>query len=188
MDNKSLWMHEQGFSKDGKIYCVAGGNTFLIKDVLKDYGFQYSPRFGWYCREEKQVPAPYYLVSFTFDELFLWEPQYQRAFPYSDIDQKIKNKLYINKENKNNFDFIGTVGEREYDLLVIFKKYKIIKKEHYKYYVYSFDYKGNRIIWSTKKWLNLSVGQEILLTGTVSAHSLVGNTKITKMNRCIITS
>ena len=188
MNDKIQWMQDRGFSKDGKIFCVSGGNTFLIKDLLKEQGFKYSTLFGWHSNTEKPVPAPYSLVCLTFDELYLWEPQYKRAFPYTDFKQKIKNKIYINNEKENDSEFIGTIGEREYNLLAIYKKSKYVRKETYGYYIHSFSHLGNKIIWVTKKRLDIEVGQSIMLSGTVAAHSLVGNTKVTKMTRCVIIS
>ena len=121
MKEKENWMIENGFSKDGKIYCVGGGNTYLIKDQLKNVGFRYSQLLGWFSDKPKDVPAPYYIVYFTFDELYQWEPQFNKAFLYKDAKEKIKTKLsFVQNDTKS--EFIGEINERIYDLLVNFKK------------------------------------------------------------------
>ena len=91
--NKEEWMAAAGFSEMGEIYCVGGGNTFIIKDELKKLGFVYSRSLGWHTKEPIAVPAPYKLVHFTFDEIYKWEPRYQRAFLYDNIRNLIEEKL-----------------------------------------------------------------------------------------------
>ena len=97
MTNKQKWLIQNGFSSNGIIYLVGGGNTYKIKDYLKSLGFRFSSQLGWYSDTLKPLPAPYYLVNVAFDDLFKWEEKFNQAFPHPDIKEKIKNIIYINK-------------------------------------------------------------------------------------------
>ena len=184
MTNKQKWLVQNGFNSDGIIYLVGGGNTYEIKDYLKSLGFRFSSQLGWHSDTLIPLPAPYYLINVAFDDLFKWEEKFNRAFPYPDIKEKIKNIIYINKEKKTNAsEFIGTLEERVYDLPIIYKRRKMINGS---FYVYTFKNEANILIWTTKKDIQLSAEMSYLLTGTVAAHQELNNIKITKMTRCNI--
>lgn len=80
---KEQWMEKNGFANE--FYIVKGGNTYPIKNQLKESGFRYSKQIGWYNKEEKQVPAGYNLQKVHFDDLYSWEEKYNKAFPYENI-------------------------------------------------------------------------------------------------------
>lgn len=183
MKEKENWMIENGFSKDGKVYCVGGGNTYLIKDQLKNAGFRYNQLLGWFSDKPKDVPAPYYIVFFTFDELYQWESQFNKAFLYKDAKEKIKTKLsFVQNDTKS--EFIGEINERVYDLLVNFKNFKYI----YPYYIYNFFLDDNKLVWVTKKQVALIPNQPVRITATIAAHEDFKGTKITRIKRCVIKS
>lgn len=183
--NKETWMSLNGFDSED-IYIVGGGNTYDIKDELKQNGFRYNSVLGWYSCDLKPIPAGYSLTHFTFDELYKWEPQFQKAFIYEDTKEKIKKCIYINKEKEITVSqHIGTIGERLYDIPVEFQ-YKKIVTAKYHYYIYNFKAKTGTLVWLTKKDLNFEPNQKLLLTGTVVAHQNFSNNKTTKVNRCII--
>lgn len=105
---KEQWMIKNHLAE--KIYIVGGGNTYLIKDILKKEGFRYSKLWGWYSCDILPIPAHYKLYCFAFDDLYQWEEKHNKAFPYYEIYEKIKNNLY----NKNNDIFyINLVKEKE---------------------------------------------------------------------------
>lgn len=101
---KEMWMEKNRLGND--IYIVSGGNTYLIKDTLKATGFRYSKLWGWYSSEVLPVPAPYKLYHYTFDELYQWDENHQRAFPYYEMYEEIKKCIYINKEREVNPAFM----------------------------------------------------------------------------------
>ena len=88
MNDKIQWMQDRGFSKDGKIFCVSGGNTFLIKDLLKEQGFKYSTLFGWHSDTEKPVPAPYSLVCLTLMNCIYGSLNIKELFPIQILNKK----------------------------------------------------------------------------------------------------
>ena len=100
---KQEWMQNNRLGEH--IYIVGGGKTYPIKEILKANGFRYSKLWGWYSCEILPVPAPYKLYHYTFDELYQWDEKHQRAFPYYEIYEQIKNIIYINKEREVNSAF-----------------------------------------------------------------------------------
>lgn len=184
MTNKQKWLVQNGFNSEGIIYLVGGGNTYEIKDYLKSLGFRYSSILGWHSDTSIPLPAPYHIVEVNFDTLYQWEEKFNRAFPYPDIEEKLKNIIYINKEKKTNASqFLGAVDERMYDIPVKFQRRKMINGN---FYVYTFKNDVNVLIWTTKKDVQLSAETEYLLTATVAAHQDLNNTKITKITRCTL--
>ena len=182
MNEKYKWMMSNGFESES-IYIVGGGNTYDIKEKLKENGFRYNPMLGWYSCEIKPVPAPYQLFHFTFDDLYKWEDKYGLAFPYPGIENKIKNIIYINKEKEANASqFIGSQEERIFGLPIKYKRRKQVKD----FYIYTFKNDNNILIWTTKKNISLEEDQNYLLTCTIAAHQEVNGVKMTKVNRCIL--
>lgn len=180
MQNKINFMISKGFSSNGDIYCVGGGNTYLIKDKLKELGFRYSDLFGWYSDTQLPVPAPYQLYHFTFDEIYQWEEHHNTAFLFADSKQKIKNKLQI---FQNTSQHIGEIGDRLIELPVILLKVFHFDKNKK---LYIFKNKENKIIWKTSKSLAVTAGSKYLLTAVVAAHEIYRSEKTTRVIRSIL--
>lgn len=104
MTNKEIWLTNNGFSIDGHIYCVGGGNTYLIKDELKQCGFRFNKKIGWYSSKILPIPANYKLFHFTFDELFIWDEKYNRAFPFYNIKEIIFQKIETDTNSKDKIE------------------------------------------------------------------------------------
>lgn len=187
MLNKEQCMQSYGFNNKGEIFCVSGGNTYEIKDILKLNGFNYSKLFGWYAGERHPVPAGYYLVKFAFDDIFEWSEKYQKAFLYKDSYKKIQEKLkYTKKENKS--EYMGECGDRLKELAIEIRNIQIKYNSYNKpYYIYTFVYNDNKLIWiTTSDTYKLDKGKRFLLDGTITAHYIYNNTKVTKLSRCIL--
>ena len=182
MNSKQDYMTQIGFSKDGDIYIVGGGNTYVIKEQLKQLGFKFSYTFGWYSNVKREVPASYQLFHFTFDSLYKWEEQFNKAFPYPDTADKLKNIKYINNENKNGFsEFVGNEGDR-LTIPVVFSHMQTCPG----YYIYTFKNGYNIITWVTKKHAIFIKNKDYLLRASIVKHLVIGDTKTTKVNRCVI--
>lgn len=186
MNEKTQWLLEHDFSDFGDIYCVGGGNTYLVKDELQDAGFKFSKLFGWHSGKQLPIPAGYKLIHFTFDELYEWDYERHRAFPYENIQTKILERINLYRP-KDESEFIGEIDQRLYDLLVKIKKIKYFNYK-YPYYIYYFDFQGNRLIWKTSKKYDFDIDTEIFLTGTIISHKEFSNIKFTEMKRCILKS
>lgn len=182
MNSKEQTMMQMGFSKNGDLYIVGGGNTYDIKDELKAKGFKFSYSFGWHSPIKREVPAPYQLFHFTFDELYQWEDMFQKAFPYPDTAQKIKNIIYINNERDSvASEYVGAEGERTI-IPVTFVQMKTFPN----YYIYTFNNDGNVITWITKKYVVFDKTQTYLLRCSIVKHLEINGIKTTKVNRCVI--
>ena len=182
MQDKIKFMISKGFSSEGDIYCVGGGNTYLIKGKLKELGFKFSDILGWYSDTVLPVPAPYQLYHFTFDELYQWEEHHGRGFPYTDTKQKLKA---ITQVAKTESEYIGEVGQKVINLPV-----ELIKIYHYDstQRLYIFKNKENKIVWRTSTLPIISTNSTILLSGTIAAHETYRNEKITRFTRCSLQS
>ncbi len=177
MNEKVNWLINNGFSTDGKIYCVGGGNTFSIKDILKSEGFVYNPILNWYSDKPLPLPEPYFIFEMSFEELYEWDERFNRAFPYEDTKEKISNLARVDDES----EFIAEIGDRVEIPVIYINRYKIKGK-----YLYIFRNKNNIINWETTVELLPFPNQEKIIVGTVTEHSFYNDKKITNLNRCKI--
>lgn len=178
MTEKINWLINNGFSTDGKIYCVGGGNTFSIKDILKSKGFNYNPILNWYSSKSiSGLPHPYFIFEMSFEELYEWDNKYKKAFPYEDAKERISALARV----EDNSNFIAEIGDRVEIPVTYINKYKIKGKN-----IYVFRNKDNIINWETTAELLPFPNQEKIIVGTVIDHSYYNDRKITKINRCKI--
>lgn len=175
---RSTKLEALGFGKEEDTYVLyrVVGDTFSIKDQLKELGCRYRPVIGWYsskpldgyeCQrmEEKEVLT---------DNIFI---EWQGA-------QELKEKLIENLRPKvSASEWQGEVGSR-LDLRLhvdrIFKSdYASWGKTSYMFLMS--DAAGNKYKWSTSKWYN--EGEDIHIRATVKEHSEYKGEKQTVLTR-----
>lgn len=179
------WMLQNGFNTDGITYCVAGENSFNIKDMLKQQGFKFSPLLKWHGDTKIDLPDNYYFIPLHFSDLYAWDIQKQEVLPLVGAAAKVQDALKQGLPQQSNF--IGTIGERLYDVNAVFKFSKaFINKSGSFVFAHHFDIQNERAVWVTQKQLSLIPEQSILLTGTIISHSVFANRKTTNINRCIV--
>ena len=84
---KTEWLEMNGFSEYGVTYLVLG-NSYPIKDDLKENGFKFSPLLRWHGdTNDFDLPEGCYYKEFCFDEVFIWneEDHHCNADPFSCI-------------------------------------------------------------------------------------------------------
>jgi hypothetical protein len=179
------WMQQNGFNTQGITYCVVGENSFSIKDFLKKNGFKFSPLLKWHGEQQIELPDGFHYISLAFQELYAWDEYQEQVLPLAGAATKVQNALKQVLPPQSNY--IGTVGERLYDVKAIFKFSKsFINKTGSFVFAHHFDIDGERAVWITQKQLTLIPEQTILLTGTIISHTTFAHRKTTNINRCVI--
>ena len=70
---KEKWMERNGFTTEGITFAIVGGNTFEIKDFLKEKGYKFNHLLLWHGTEKlTDLPEGFHSVQFSFDELYNW--------------------------------------------------------------------------------------------------------------------
>lgn len=167
------------------IWLVGGGNTYEIKDQLKELGCKYSPAFGWHSTCPVDVPAGYGMVSIKFYDVYTWFPLSKR-FELNDNAKQIADTALLSLLPESHSEYIGEVKERLRDLKVTLTSIRSFEGYYGTSMVYTFMQDENVLVWITTSCKDVEVGDTLLLTGTVKSHDEYRGVKQTKLSRCNI--
>jgi hypothetical protein len=111
----------RGFSEDGDVYVVLG-NTYPIKDELKNLGCRFNNILGWYSANELE---DYDTLRITADECFdkdiagvytewkMYREDYDSDEGLIAVERKIKEATKaIEVKDEKESDYIGNVGDK----------------------------------------------------------------------------
>lgn len=177
--NNKYTLNSHGFN-DIYAYAIVG-NTYDMKDKLKEHGAKFSYELLWVCPEEPTwLPADRYV-----------------RICVSDVFEFVDGALLV-KENAKDFiqslqptvgSFIGSVGQRITVDVTVKKRlefdrcygYSYRTVTTYKYIMQTPD--GNTVVWSTGS-VHWDEGHTCHLTGTVKEHAKYNGTCQTVLTRC----
>lgn len=189
-DNLPKLIEEKGFNADGKAY-VAVGNTYDIKEQLKDAGAKWKPVLNSWIFTE--APSQFSTVELTAEECLDFHEESGvvdwKSLNYSEL---IQSKLP--KEEKTISNYVGNVGDKV-ELEVTLEKVRSWDVPSYAGYgmttkvLYVFrDVFGNILVWATTGFgvnaEEVQAGDKAILKGTVSAHTEYDGEKQTTLKRC----
>ena len=187
-DNKKIALTKAGYDAENPlVYLVGGGNTYAIKDELKEMGCLFNRALGWHAHQLKEVPEGYEMIAIPFDSIYDWNCFTKKFNIKTDAEEVAKAAIQKTLPESHS-EYIGEIKERLRDIHV-----KLIsQREVESYYgistLYTFSQEENVLVWfCSGRGLDdtIQVGDEILLTGTVKAHDEYNGIKQTRLNRCI---
>lgn len=185
-ENQKVLLAKWGYDVENPlIWLVGGGNTFEIKDQLKEQGCKFNPAFGWYNSHPIDVPEGYGLVSINFYDVYTWFPLSKR-FDLNDKAKEIADAAKATLEPESHSEYIGEIKERLRDLKVTLTAIRSFDGFYGTSFIYTFEYGEDILVWMTSSCKDIEVGEECLLTGTVKSHDEYKGVKQTKLSRCII--
>lgn len=189
--NKRVLLEKFGFDiENPAVYLVAGGNTFNIKDELKERGGRFNPEFNWYFTKKTEIPDGYELVEVKFDDVYDWNPLTKRIElkeNAKEIADAAKAQIVTNSAS----EFIGEIKERMRDLKVVLTNARAVSSAYGESTMFTFKQEENILVWFTScppSDEDAIVGHEYFLTGTVKSHKVYNGEKQTYLNRCKLTS
>lgn len=185
-NNRLAIAEKYGFNPEGKIYVVTG-NTYEIREELREAGAKYRGGINWYFLEKQDR---YPTIELSYEECLNIYPEYG-TMSWKDLTevQVVLNSKIPTEEDPS--QYVGQVGER-LDLVVTFKKRSTYEIPSYAGWgtdtvginVFRDD-AGNCFIWkSTSAFFNIAEGSQVRLRGTVKEHSDYKGTKQTILQRC----
>ena len=182
---KQEWLKANGFSKEGKTYLVLG-NSYSIKDALKDAGFKYSPLLKWHGPEPNfELPEGCKYYHFDFDEIYVWDCAEGTAFLQNGGREMIEH--IFNPVIQSNSQYVGLVGDRLRDIPVTVRNIAGYESMFGYKWIYTFeDESGNLYSWFTTSQQKVSIGMKKSLTGTVKNHSEYQKIPTTQLTRCVL--
>lgn len=176
---KAVWLETNGFAEDGSSYIVTG-ETYSIKDQLKEAGFKYDPILKWH----KADPAGYEDRAIKIDvndyfEFSAWGEGHYLTEAKDKVEKLLAPTLPVSHS-----EWVGTIGEQLKDV-----KVKLTAKTgfygRYGYTnVYTFeDQAGNEYTWFTSCLVDKEVGDEFKISGRIKSHDEYKGAKKTIMTR-----
>lgn len=183
MRRQAEWPQKNGFDDSGNTWIFVKGNTFAIKDSLKEIGYKFNHQLGWHgveCLED--LPEGYEIVQINFNEVYEFPGEYasEPDFIGAKVIEDMKAKAGCG-------EFVGEIGERLRALDVQLIREHSFEGTYGRTYVYEFNYKGNALVWMTSKDIDPNEEAEWFeLTGTVKQHKNYKGVNQTYLSRCIL--
>lgn len=180
---KSEWLEANGFSEDGKTYIVMG-NSYPIKDDLKEFGFKFSPLLRWHGKSDKyELPQNCNYHILHYNDIFSWDEEQGVTFMKEGTREFLENLFNPPRESKSEYQ--GEIGEK----ITLFNCEVLNIGGYagaYGYnWIYTFiDKNDNEYTWFTTVNKTLSIGMKCNVTGTVKEFSEYKGVKTTILTRC----
>lgn len=183
MDNKEkTWLINHLGEASDNLYCIVG-NTYPIKDSLKEKGCKYNPILNWFSTKPIEVENCV-TVSVPTEKIYEWNNQFKRMEIREDavecFNAAVKSVLPQSKS-----EWQGEIGERLRDIKVRLTAARSFPSNYGMCYVYSFvDEAENSYVWYASSFKGYLVDHNYMLTGTVKNHTEKYNQKQTILTRC----
>lgn len=189
-ENKNALLAKFGFDVENPMVYLVSGNTFEIKDWIKERGGRYNPALNWYfTNNTNELPEGYEYIAVPFDSLYDWFPRVKRI-ELKDNAKEVAEAARIAAMPESKSEWVGEIKERMRDLEVVLTGRRAVNSMYGSSIMFTFDYNGNELVWFTScppdVVEDMVVGDEYLLTGTVKKHDTYRGVKQTYLNRCII--
>ena len=180
---KNEWLESNGFNSNGISYLVLG-NSYSIKDTLKEAGFKFSPLLRWHCGDNSfELPETCSYYKLNYEDIFTWDEENGITFMKEGTRDKLED--IFNPINESKSEYVGEVGEKIKDLPVTVRAIGGYDSAYGYKYVYTFeDSQGNVFSWFTTVQQAISLGMGLTLSGTIKSHSEYKQIKTTQMTRC----
>lgn len=185
-ENKKSLLAKWGYDPENAlIWLIGGGNTYEIKDWLKEEGCKFCKELGWYSCKPLDVPTGYSMVSIKFDDIYDWLPSSKR-FEIKKEAKEIADAALSSLYPEAHSEYVGDIKQRLRDMCVTLTDARTIDSYYGTSTIYTFVYNKNVLTWITTSSQDIQVGDHIILTGTVKDHKEYKGIKQTVLSRCIV--
>ena len=188
--NRQLFSRYHLNDDDGSAYIVLG-NTYPIKDELKEKGAHYNPVLGWYFDHDtydypvERIEKNYFMDLADND---MYELNWNKAKEVVDkIKSNYKEKNEPIKIKRNPVSkWIGEVGQKITENVSLKKSHAFISSFTGDVMcVYTFETElEDLLVWITSERSDLEEGQAYEITGRIKEHSEFRGEKQTVLTRC----
>ena len=113
--NKRELLDRWGFEEEPFVYLILG-NTYEIKDIIKERGGRYNPELGWHFTRETELPEGYSAVKVPFDDLYDWSPIIKKINLKENAREIADAAKYA--DNPSTSEFEGEIKQRLRELKV----------------------------------------------------------------------
>lgn len=182
------FFERNGFDAEGNIWCILG-DTYSIKDELKELGCKFDYSLGWHSDHEL---SGFPQLKLTASQIC---NQYDTGVFYSwkneELSQLISEAQEAIKGKEPESNYVGAVGDK-IEITATFKReisytVRIDWMTQTKWIYIFVDDSGNQLTWNTTAILTIEQGSRVNLRGTIKAHSEYKGIKQTELQRCKVT-
>ena len=189
--NAQKYKHEValklGFNEDEKIFIVYGGDTYTVKDQLKELGARFNPTLKWYLPKKVELPEGLYLCEFSFDELYDYSIKTKSALFKNGAKDIISHKIAEVRNDVSSEFYPGEEKDRIYDLQVKVDNIRGFNGLYGYTYIYTFVLENYVFVWMTaKNDLKIAADDIVNLTGTIKKFEEYNGVKNTYITRCTV--
>lgn len=177
------FLEKNGFNAEGETWVVVG-NTYAIKDELKEKGAKFSYTLNWHFDHE--VPE-YTTIKMTTDEVC--EKNFvDELYIKEEAHKLLEDKITALKAETSTADYVGNEGDK-ITVNLTFVQY-FTYTTCYSYhgelnFIYKFkDENGNIFVWKTGKGIDFEEGKVYTISGTIKAHNEYKGEKQNVLSRC----
>lgn len=183
---KATWLEKNGFNSEGITYLFLG-NTYEIKDQLKELGAKFDRLLGWHI--DREIEGYQFITvnvnDVTFESMFDGYTLEPEKVWKLDLDS-LKKSAYKAQNNIKASEYVGNIKDKV-ELEVVFQFRASWDSDFGTMNLYSFtDLNGNLIVWKTGNYFELESGDHVTIKGTVKDHSEYKGEKQTVLTRCKI--
>lgn len=169
--------------KEGYITAVLG-ETYSIKEELKELGAKFSKAFGWYFaggNEYEVEDGDYKLYRVNWEDVIDIGEEYIVLKNEDELSSWFKSQTTTPSNSK----FQKEIGDKIEVLVTIVSVFNFTNKFGVTYLHNMVDGEGNVFVWSTSTKC-LASGILYRLRGTVKDHKIYKDTEQTILTRCIV--
>jgi hypothetical protein len=181
---KAAWLEKNGFNSEGISYLFLG-NTYEIKDQLKELGAKFDYLLGWHIDHEVEG---YQFITVNVNDI-----AFESMFDGYNLEPEkvwklnldsLKKSAYNAQNNIKASEYVGEVKDK-IDIQVVLKFYTSFDSQFGVQTLYSFQDENNNIyVWKTANWLGIEKGTKVNLKGTIKDHKEYKGEKQTILTRC----
>lgn len=177
-------IEKQGFNPEGKIFVVTG-NTFEIKDELKEAGAKYRDGLGWYFLNDSEN---YETIELDYTECLDIDAEYFFTISWKSYNE-LKALVAKKQPQKSSGEYVGEIGERITRVVKFLSRYQFERPAFRGWGTEIIDIcnfedgDGNFLVWKTGGYINAKLGSMLKITGTVKEHEMYKGDKQTVLQR-----
>lgn len=182
--NKLECAKKLGFNENLITYMVVGGNTYEIKDDLKEHGAKFNSVLNWHIPYQITLPEGYSFCEISFDEVYRFKPLAKEAELNIDAAKIVEEKMAAMLGNGASEFYPEDEGTRIRGVEAKVEKIAGFSGVYGYTYIYNFSADNFHFVWMTSSHQSLEEGDAVILAGTIKKFDTYRGVKITYLTRC----
>lgn len=179
--NKAKWLEKNNFNAEGETYVITG-DSYSIKNKLKEAGFYFNPVLLWH----RSSPEGYEdrVIKIKAEEVLEFSAWGEGHY-FAEAKEYVAKKVNPEGNDDSNSEWVGEVGDKISRLSVTLVRKAGFMGNWGWSNVYTFkDSKGNVLVWFSQKDIPYDVDDQMLLSGSIKKLDEYKKVKNTVVTRC----